>query len=438
MAQCHYRNNKYNLRFARAVTFALASVIIFSLICGYIFMRSYKNVTAGLFESIGAAAQDMALLISHQTEFSMEDFENLKKLSYAEAMRTPECYALWKMIANLPYHSQIKRVYIIIKLDADEKLCRVTPKAASGYREPQGTVLDGMRLFDVLCDSEGKQQTSNMSGWGDYYKDSNRYMKLTEAQLELFDEQLPRHIMQNDEWGSLITGFAPLFTKEGQFIGMLGVEINFAEYAKAIERSVKETVGSFCVAFGVLLVTLFFSLHLYWTADERAKYLDPLTSVFNRRYYDDKLAAQLRKRQRGSTNQLLLIMMDLDHFKQVNDTFGHQTGDLYLMSIKDVYVMAAGATPSILMRLGGEEFLAAASVTGREEALSLLEKLLQLFRSNDPVHNGYIVTVSLGALLLPADAPLDRKSLFKYISEADSNLYKAKEEGRDRFCLTEA
>ncbi len=157
---------------------------------------------------------------------------------------------------------------------------------------------------------------------------------------------------------------------------------------------------------------------------------DPLTNLLNRRAmydaFEERLARAVRKGEPLST-----LLVDIDHFKKINDTYGHDAGDLVLVEISRR--MASSIRQyDVLSRHGGEEFLMLFPDTGPEEGFQVAEKLRQVVRSTPIVlEDGreLQVTASMGLLSLVPQAGHDQSKL---VNCADEALYEAKQAGRDR------
>ncbi len=157
---------------------------------------------------------------------------------------------------------------------------------------------------------------------------------------------------------------------------------------------------------------------------------DALTGLANRRSLDERLLVEIQRAARYG-QPLGLVLVDLDHFKRINDSAGHAAGDEVLRVVADV--MRSHARPSdLLARIGGEEFallLPAQAVDGAGRAAELLRAAVAVhdFSAVDP---GLRVTLSAGvACWSPGQSSDD------LLRHADQALYRAKAEGRDRFCL---
>ncbi len=158
---------------------------------------------------------------------------------------------------------------------------------------------------------------------------------------------------------------------------------------------------------------------------------DSLTGILNRRAFIEsaKVVFDLSRRYR---HPLSLLMIDVDHFKHVNDTYGHQAGDLVLIRLSEIINKCLRGT-DIIGRVGGEEFAVILPETGLEQTAQLIERLLNFVR--DEVveidqETSVNITVSIGLATVPPLVP-DVDSVMK---EADRALYKAKSKGRNRCC----
>jgi len=160
---------------------------------------------------------------------------------------------------------------------------------------------------------------------------------------------------------------------------------------------------------------------------EKKAIVDGLTGAFNRRYFETKLDEELLLAKRFR-NKLSLIMFDIDHFKGINDTYGHRIGDVILQEVVEV-VKGALTSVDFLCRYGGEEFAVIMPETDIEEAIDTAEKLRKTieehaFYGGDTLIN---VRISLGIAEYPMHA-LIKQGL---IEKADRALYYAKQTGRN-------
>lgn len=156
---------------------------------------------------------------------------------------------------------------------------------------------------------------------------------------------------------------------------------------------------------------------------------DPLTGVANRRAFDERLAAEHARCVRYG-RPFSLAMVDLDHFKLVNDTHGHQAGDLALVTVANILV-AQLRTSDIVGRYGGEEFVLMLPETPSDPALLVADRCRTKIERTPLVYGG--VTFSMTASLGIVNAPDARAtSPAEMVRLADEALYAAKHQGRNR------
>ena len=156
---------------------------------------------------------------------------------------------------------------------------------------------------------------------------------------------------------------------------------------------------------------------------------DPLTGIHNRRYFDLFLTNEVNRSTRVG-NALALILLDIDHFKKYNDTYGHQAGDKVIQNV--AFCISEGRrSTDVAARIGGEEFALILPETEMEGAQIVAEKIQDVIRTSSAFEHP--VTVSLGISAL-SGLDINAESLVK---QADLALYEAKQKGRDRICSFE-
>ena len=154
---------------------------------------------------------------------------------------------------------------------------------------------------------------------------------------------------------------------------------------------------------------------------------DPLTNLFNRRRFQEELQYWIAQTLRyGATGALLFL--DLDNFKYVNDTLGHQAGDELLICLAEMLRSRLRDT-DIFARFGGDEFAILLPYTDREKAGLIAAEILELTREHTFEHSK--VTFSIGIVIFPEHGR-DAETL---LVNADLAMYRAKESGRNRFCV---
>lgn len=158
---------------------------------------------------------------------------------------------------------------------------------------------------------------------------------------------------------------------------------------------------------------------------------DSLTGLYNRSYFEEALKGEVSRSKRYQT-EFSLVFFDLDHFKTINDTFGHQAGDMVLKSVAKL-VESEKRTEDIAVRFGGEEIILILPGTKKFSALNLAERIrhkieyMELSSEGEPVK----VTVTGGV----ATFPLDTHIATELVECADRALYRAKNQGRNQIVL---
>jgi diguanylate cyclase (GGDEF)-like protein len=159
---------------------------------------------------------------------------------------------------------------------------------------------------------------------------------------------------------------------------------------------------------------------------------DPLTGLFNRRYMEEALA-QEQHRTRRNDAQLAVIMIDIDHFKRFNDTFGHDGGDTILRALGEFFKEHVRGS-DIACRYGGEEFVLILSPSTEEGARQRAEKIRKdaaLLRVSHANRDLVGITLSFGVAMLLDDA----SEPAAVVKAADIALYQAKRGGRNRVVM---
>jgi diguanylate cyclase (GGDEF)-like protein len=236
-------------------------------------------------------------------------------------------------------------------------------------------------------------------------------------------------LVEDPKWGSLITGFAPIFDPDsGKLEGLAGVDVAAGTVAEILARA---RLLILLVALVVLALALVPALGI---ADRLSRQLliDPLTEAKAKRSILPDLA-QATARAASASLPLAVIVLDLDLFKRVNDDYGHQVGDMVLRA-------AAQAMKTVLRyddrlyRYGGEEFVLIMLGAPEARALQVAESMRKSVESTPIAIEGgreLRVTVSAGlALLARGEGP---EGLLK---RADEAMYEAKRLGRNRVSLS--
>ena len=218
---------------------------------------------------------------------------------------------------------------------------------------------------------------------------------------------------------------AELYGANGDFRAAFEAYRHFHEQSEALGASENESRGRILEA-------------VFQTAEsrresERYRELaerDPLTGLQNRRFVDEHLSAALMRLRDGGPT-VAIAMVDLDHFKRINDTLSHEVGDTVLREVGRILIGAAASAPDgIAARLGGEEFLLIMPGIDADEAYPRFDAVCRAIADHDwsPITGTLPVTASIGVALAPADGQQSSDLL----RAADVRLYVAKRDGRNR------
>ena len=244
-----------------------------------------------------------------------------------------------------------------------------------------------------------------------------------------------------------LTAMLPAGALRNKWLGMTGLILLFIAsylgYIMAVWNRQTEwrdlPVSGIFVA-GAVFAWLTCSLSLQTAVDlmrirtlEAENVTDSLTQVFNRRYLERRLDEEVARSKRYGFD-LSVLMLDIDHFKSVNDTYGHRAGDDALSALGSLIKISLREA-DVVARYGGEEFLLICGSTAIEEARLMAERLRQLVESRRldiTDHSGagrsIQISISIGAAGLGGG--IDSKDTL--IQAADRALYRAKQEGRNR------
>lgn len=168
---------------------------------------------------------------------------------------------------------------------------------------------------------------------------------------------------------------------------------------------------------------------------EEISITDSLTHLYNRRYFNKVFEKEIEIAKENQ-NSIAFLIMDIDHFKQYNDTYGHQAGDDTLFRVANSISESLSKYTKFIFRLGGEEFGAIFSNLGKDESFNLADRVRLEIENLKIEHRessaSQFVTLSLG-LIHMKNSTLTEKEVYKF---ADDALYRAKNSGRNRVLLS--
>ncbi len=221
-----------------------------------------------------------------------------------------------------------------------------------------------------------------------------------------------------------ITLFKPVRV-EGETVLLIGADFSPARFLE-VERTINTMRNIIGVSASIisLLLTVLILLAVRSGFIERKLFVDPLTGVFNRNILP-------RIRNTVMTQHYGLLIVDVDNFKSINDTYGHEVGDKVLRAVSGRMRNLIKKDRDILVRYGGEEFLIFVKHNGeKERPLIVAERIRNAVRKNPIVVNGKSISVSVSVGVLPDVS--EERDLEEAIRKADVALYTAKRKGKNR------
>jgi len=245
-------------------------------------------------------------------------------------------------------------------------------------------------------------------------------------QSDIFQEAIKKQKIQitsQKEFDNLWITIVHPIVIDGETIAIVSADFSNQEHIKI--NNILFPLEDIFFYISILVVILFIStivqLVIYYTSRKKS-FIDPLTGMYNRQYLNEFL------KQYPLTSFQMLIL-DLDHFKQVNDTYGHDAGDEVLRTVSK-RITSVMRKKDVLIRYGGEEFLVLAFSNNTKSTINLAERIRKSIKS-EPIsleETQLDVTVSIG--LNPF---VSHSSTFDHaVKVADEQLYNAKHKGRDR------
>jgi diguanylate cyclase (GGDEF)-like protein len=214
----------------------------------------------------------------------------------------------------------------------------------------------------------------------------------------------------------------------GVALGLVAIAaVSFAVDSAAVVDDPAPVLVAMLLVAGTAIVTV--AIQGAEVQHRHESVIDPLTGLLNRKAFETRFR-EIEQQAHLSGGSVCLIELDLDHFKRINDAFGHGRGDAVLKDMA-YEVRKSLRTFELVYRVGGEEFLIVLPGTSLEDGMEIAERVRTVVEDSHPA--GMEVTVSLGV----AQASGTAVCVADLYAEADSALYEAKRRGRNRVCPPE-
>ena len=431
-------DNKYAKRPAMN-KFMLAGLVVLGMIYAatliLIVDSAIKYKQEETIELTSSKAEAVASLVAANLNINDTEYAYLLGLSFSELLSDQLNRKFERDIRSAVDDNSITYVYLISKLPDSQTPYRVNPDEAEDYGFEAGTPLDYVYLLDAV--SSDQQRIDDTDGLG--YSDKDRYTSMPENFVSLYNRRKSSHIVLNDRWGSFITGFAPCYSREGSYLGMIGVDISMAPYQASMMRF-HAVIGSF-VLINLIIVSLAVWLIRYavrsHSINNQQRLLldhDALTLTLSRR---GMMRALTELCSMAAASELSkpahFFIIDVDHFKEYNDYYGHLKGDQALQRIGQLLRQSAEDFGGVAGRYGGDEFMMILSDIGDDCIREVADEIIEHVRSLEIEHARSPVSVyksvSIGMATIRSGDEMTPEEL---IETADRALYRAKRNGRNQ------
>lgn len=394
---------------------------------------SYSKVSGQIRSNLGNKAMFAAISVSNELEMDDEEYESIMDMDFEDALNTTKNLEFESKSRKYMESTDIKYIYVESLVPKDKLKYRVEPGEEEDFGVKAGTSLGAMYLLDAVKSEAIREEDTGGQG----YSDKDRYDVLYPEFEKIYIEGKPTYTVSDGKWGSYVTGYAPFYTKGGKYVGMVGADIYIEKYYRELGVFLKILSGFVVIniiAGGIILKS---SISLRTTRNFAYKIedhysTDYLTSVLSREKFLDKLGS-IWSTVEGNKNEIGVFMLDIDHFKNYNDNYGHIYGDEAIKAVCREVKTKVEEHGGFMGRFGGDEFLIAfegmAYPKMSEVADEIVRRVEKLGYKHEYSGVSDVVTVSLGGVSLDSEACISMESAME---RADIALYRAKKHGRNR------
>ncbi len=373
---------KYKL-IALVQTAVLTALILLGVV-------TYRKITSLIETEMGMRARGVALAASYLVNLRMDEY--LELVSPADEEK--------------PFYEEMKKLFQEFKASNNLK-----------YMYTEKRISEDQIVYILDAEPEDSEYASHIGDTDD----------MNALRHRTYASGKPEYGPLTDDpvWGKFITGYAPLINSEnGEMVGLIGVDIEAGEVFRLFREILVVITAAICIIF-----VLSFAV-VYKLADLMARpmFIDGLTGTYNHKYFQEALALEINRASRTG-KPLSTLMMDLDYFKKVNDTYGHRFGDVVLMETAKL-LKESFRKGDTLARYGGEEFGVILPNTDIGEAFVLASHIRHEVEQQT-VHcreSGVDVNVTISIGVAEWKRGLKRGDL---IDMADKALYESKNRNRN-------
>jgi len=413
-----YTNKREKIIFTAAIIFYFVFVVLFGFF-------SYQTRMKDALCQFGDKAMLLAIKFADDLNMDEKEYQRLLSLDFTELLEDEANKSFEEAARNVMRHSEIKYIYMFSLLPDDKLKYRVEEGEEDIYEMPVNTPLNLVYVLDAVKSDEIRMDDTD----GNWYVDKDRYNVVNMDYSNIFNGKKASYLIVDDRWGSYVTGYAPVSSKQGNLIGYMGVDLFQTKYLETIKNDNIILTGFLLSIFTILI----FLTYLYFKYTNMEKIAceksyfsdyDLLTSVYSRRRIFKILHKEWEK-CKSDNSKLYILFLDLDNFKEYNDQCGHCEGDNLLCNIALVIKENIEKYGGSVGRFGGDEFIAVLS----NKSKNAVEKICMKINSEIKNIKNSKITISIGI----KEVNFDIDSINSAIINADNALYRAKKNGKDTY-----
>lgn len=404
----------------------IIALVIYIAISISVLLLVLRWLSAYSYSSLGESVLNTAKITAASLEITDEQLRTLVEADFSELNDNEVSKEFHNLFEKADLSDDIEYAYVVKKLKSTEvKYVVEDIPEHDFFADEVGTPLNYMWLLDYVVNDELRLESEQNPN---YYDDVYRYTSLDDETEKLVENEVTGYYFLEDEWGKQISGYVPIYTVEGTYIGLLGVDI----FAQSYYEYRAKIIGVTLLLFLTLVLIFLYLYVFYYLRFKKSSYRDKLTGLFNRDYYE-KYAKKILKRL-NDNKSLTVIMLDIDKFKAYNDTYGHIKGDEVIVLVSNVIVSYLSQYIGCVGRFGGEEFIVLMPDVDISTADMICEQIVSKVQALGIEHTGGVIdntaTVSVGAYTVNGHT---NKTLEQIIELADKGLYQAKNSGRNQY-----
>jgi diguanylate cyclase (GGDEF)-like protein len=344
------------------------------------------------------SVRTIAVAVAHNLEENIEEYESFTKKFLDKTEPVDHEYF------QDPYYQKQQAFFAILKSNGNVK-----------YISTEHRVDEKSTVY--VLDSEPAEDKKNHSAPGEF-----EYNGIPQRET-VFSTQSPAgfNIFKDERWGDLIEAYAPIFNRNGKMLGLTSVSIDASHLHHKLNRIQTVLFLTYAIILGMTLLVL----TRYSNAILEPMLKDKLTGAYRKRYFEELIQDEITtaiKDRKG----LALLMLDLDHFKKINDTYGHGFGDIVLASTSET-IKNILRQKDYFIRFGGEEFIALITNVNEKRAWEIAERIRRTVETSEIFNEEKNITITMTISIGVANLGGALISVHEFIDRADKALYVAKE-----------